>query len=100
MSFARDGAEALLVMQQQTTPIDLLITDVVMPKMGGRELKEAVDAQFPGMKVLYVSGYTEDVLVRRGFQSDEVELLAKPYTPSSLLHAVRRILGAQLSPAA
>jgi two-component system, cell cycle sensor histidine kinase and response regulator CckA len=98
--FARDGAEALAVMQQEAAPVELITTDVVMPKMGGRELKEAIDAQFPGSRVLYVSGYTEDVLLRRGIQSDEVALLAKPYTPSSLLESVRRVLGSQLSPAA
>ena len=93
--FARDGTEALSVLQRQDDPLDLLITDVVMPRMGGRDLKDAVAARFPSVKVLYVSGYDHEALQVRGVPMDSVEFLAKPYTPSSLLHAVRRALATQ-----
>ncbi len=90
---AGDGGEALAVLEQRSAPVDLVITDVVMPTMGGGELGERLRARYPQLKILYVSGYTSDMLVRGGLQSEEVEFLAKPYTPASLGAAVTRILG-------
>ncbi|MBL8741055.1 MAG: response regulator [Myxococcales bacterium] len=97
--FARDGAEALDVIEQ-SEPFALIITDVVMPNTGGMDLSREVAAKLPDTKFLYVSGYTDDVLLRSGIETDRVEFLTKPYTPTSLVHAVRRALAAKASIAA
>jgi signal transduction histidine kinase/ActR/RegA family two-component response regulator len=77
---ARDGA------------IDLLLTDVVMPGGGGRELAEVLTARYPGLKVLYMSGYTADVVLRQGLVQESVAFLAKPFTETALAEAVRQTL--------
>jgi two-component system cell cycle sensor histidine kinase/response regulator CckA len=89
---AIDGRDAILVAEAFRGSIDLLVTDVVMPRMGGRELAEALRPAFPKMKVLYTSGYTEDAVVRHGILRKEVSFLQKPYTPLSLARKVRAVL--------
>jgi signal transduction histidine kinase/CheY-like chemotaxis protein len=89
---AIDGKDAMLVAERSRCPIDLLMTDVVMPRMGGRELAEALRSMFPMMKVLYTSGYTDDAVVRHGIVQKEVSFLQKPYTPLSLARKVRSVL--------
>src|SRR5690606_16151691 len=89
---AGNGAEALRVLAGHETDIDLVITDVVMPVMGGRQLVEALKRLHANIRVLYVSGYTDDAVIRHGVQRADVAFLQKPYTPQSLAETVRRIL--------
>jgi CheY-like chemotaxis protein len=89
---AADGRDAMLVAEEFRGPIDLLMTDVVMPGMGGRQLAESLRSAFPKMKVLYTSGYTDDTVVRQGIFRKEVAFLQKPYTPLSLTRNVRAVL--------
>jgi CheY-like chemotaxis protein len=89
---ARDGHEALRVAAQHRGPIHLLLTDVVMPGMGGRQLAEQLSALQPAMKVLYVSGYPDDAVLRHGVREGEVHFLPKPVSPSVLAQKVRDVL--------
>jgi YesN/AraC family two-component response regulator len=89
---ARDGDEALRVSAQFDGPIDLLVTDVVMPHLGGRQLAERLRTLRPEMKVLYVSGYTDDAIVRHGVSGAGTAFLAKPYTPADLTSKVNEVL--------
>ena len=90
---ARDGAEALRVAGQHGR-IDLLVSDVVLPRTGGRELAERLAALQPGVRVLFLSGYTEDAVVRHGILEAQVAFLQKPFTPASLAAKVREVLDA------
>jgi two-component system cell cycle sensor histidine kinase/response regulator CckA len=90
---APHGKAALSLSAQHQGPIDLLMTDVVMPEIGGRELAEQLKALRPQMKVLFMSGYTDDVVVRYGLLTAEVEFLPKPFSPSVLASKVREVLG-------
>jgi CheY-like chemotaxis protein len=87
---AAHGREALLLAQRYQQPIHVLVTDVVMPEMGGRELVEALTPLYPEIRVLYVSGYTDDEVLRRGVS--DVELIHKPFTADELLRKVRGLL--------
>ena len=91
---AVDGEEALRVVADQGETIDLVLTDLVMPVLGGRELGERLAAQRPGMKVLYMSGYTDDARVRDGIEGDPAAFIGKPFTPRSLIARVRAALEA------
>jgi DNA-binding NarL/FixJ family response regulator len=73
-------------------PIHLLLTDVVMPGMGGRELAEGLRAIHSNLKVLYVSGYTDDAVVRHGIVEATDAFLQKPFTPLALARKVRAVL--------
>ncbi|MBE7557365.1 MAG: PAS domain S-box protein [Anaerolineales bacterium] len=89
---ARHGDEALLLAGQHQRPIDLLLTDVIMPQMSGRDLTERLKAFQPSIKVLFMSGYTDDAVVRHGLLTAEVEFLSKPFSPDTLAAKVRRVL--------
>jgi CheY-like chemotaxis protein len=85
------SSEAIRLAGEQRR-IDLLITDVVMPEMGGRELVEQVARLRPGIKVLYLSGYTDDAVVRHGVLQAEVQFLQKPFAVAALTNKVRQVL--------
>jgi PAS domain S-box-containing protein len=89
---AIDGKDAMRVVAEYRGAIDLLVADVVMPRMGGRELAATLRPQFPKMKVLYTSGYTDDAVVRHGILRKEVSFLQKPYTPVSITRKIRAVL--------
>lgn len=89
---AANGGEALLICEQQSKPIHLLVTDVVMPRMNGRYLAERLIAMRPEMKVLLVSGYIDTVLVHQEILGLGISFLQKPFTPSELAKTVRETL--------
>ena len=73
-------------------PLDLLVTDVVMPGMSGREIAEKLGPMFPQMKTLFISGYTDDAIIRNGLVQDEIAFLLKPFSPLALAKKVRAVL--------
>jgi len=89
---ASHGEEAIKVATNHQEKIHLLVTDVVMPGMGGRVLAERLLSLRPEMKVLYLSGYTDDAVVRHGILHQEVNFLQKPFSPKALAHEVREVL--------
>ena len=89
---APDGLAALDMYGDSEEAIALLLTDVVMPRMGGRELATRLTAKRPGLKVLYASGYTDDAIVQHGVLDPSVHFIQKPYTPASLAARVRQVL--------
>jgi two-component system cell cycle sensor histidine kinase/response regulator CckA len=91
---AANGEEALKVAESHEGPVDLLLSDVVMPRMGGPELAQALLAKRPSVKVLYMSGYTDHPMVRRGVVNAGVAFLQKPFTPTVLVSRVREVLEA------
>ena len=89
---AGTGADAVRVAETYPGPVHLLATDVVMPDLGGRDLAEAVRARRPGVKVLYMSGYTDDAVIRHGVSEVADAFLQKPFTPLGLARKVREVL--------
>jgi CheY-like chemotaxis protein len=89
---ASDGAEALRLLRDHPGRIDLLLTDVVMPGMSGYELVERARPLRPEMRILYVSGYSEEAITRQGQATENIELLAKPFTPGVLTAKIRQLL--------
>jgi CheY-like chemotaxis protein len=89
---APDGKAALALTARHSGPIHLLLTDVVMPEMSGRELAERFKAKCPEVRVLYMSGYTDHAVVRHGVLEPGISYLQKPFTPDSLARKVREVL--------
>jgi CheY-like chemotaxis protein len=91
---AADGVTALQLAKDFHAPIHLLLTDVVMPDLSGRDLAEQLSAARPEVKVLFMSGYTDDAVVRHGILEEGIAYLQKPFTPRSLAGKVRQVLSA------
>jgi PAS domain S-box-containing protein len=87
-----NGHGALAMAHSCEDEIDLLITDVVMPLMGGRELAQELSALHPKTSILFMSGYTDDAVVRHGIMDKDIEYLQKPFTPESLVRRVGEVL--------
>jgi YesN/AraC family two-component response regulator len=77
---------------QHQGPIHLMLTDVVMPGMNGSKLAKRLHDVLPDMKVLYMSGYTDDAIIHQGILDPEVEYIEKPFSPQELICKVRKIL--------
>jgi PAS domain S-box-containing protein len=97
---ARHGAEAIDISERHRGPIQLMVTDVVMPQMSGRELAQRLQPVRPDMRVIYMSGYTDDAIVRHGVLGEGIAFLSKPFTPDALALKVREVLEAPPRPAA
>jgi PAS domain S-box-containing protein len=97
---AGSGAEALATAAAHPGPIDLVVTDVVMPAMNGAELSSRLRAARPATPVLFISGYDDRILARHGFDETTVELLPKPFTAEALASRVRALLDAGRAPGA
>ena len=89
---AADGEEAIALFNRTEAKIDMLLTDVIMPKMNGKKLAETLLAQSPQLKVLYMSGYTDNVIVHQGVLDNNVEFINKPLVPSILTKKIREVL--------
>jgi CheY-like chemotaxis protein len=90
---AAAGSEAIEIGHRHPDPIHLLVTDVVMPGMNGRQVADAMLAARPGLRVLYMSGYTDDVIAHRGVLDQGTLFLSKPFSAQALLRRVRQALG-------
>lgn len=88
---ASNGVEAVEILKARDD-IDLVLTDVVMPESGGRQVADAATSLHPGIKVIFMTGYTNDAVVRHGLLDAEITLLQKPFTPGALCQLVRRVL--------
>jgi len=89
---AQSAGDALLLCEKHAGTIDVLLTDVVMPRMSGRELAERLRPLRPDMKVLYMSGYTDDAVTRHGIRNSDVAFLQKPITPHTLTRKLREVI--------
>ena len=89
---ARDGEDALIKFMENRDAIDLLVFDVVMPKKDGKMAYEEIKRLHPGMKALFMSGYTRDIIVRKGIPDDDFFFISKPFKPYELLRKAREIL--------
>jgi CheY-like chemotaxis protein len=96
---AKRPEDALALDEQYPDRISLLLTDVVMPGMSGRELTERLTASRPDLGILYMSGYTNDAVIRHGVLEAQVAFLQKPFTPHDLACKVRQVLDASPSAA-
>jgi two-component system cell cycle sensor histidine kinase/response regulator CckA len=89
---ASGGEEALALARRRDAPIDLLLTDIVMPEMSGLELADRLERERPDMRILFMTGYAEEVVVNEGILGKRRECIGKPFTPEQITKRVRKIL--------
>jgi PAS domain S-box-containing protein len=89
---ARGAGEAVRMAEYHRGPIDFLITDLIMPETSGRDLAQTLAALRPGIKVLYMSGYSDNAVLRHGMLGSDMEFIAKPFTQDGLLGKIRQVL--------
>ena len=89
---AENGDQALRLAQEADLPLDLLLTDVIMPFMDGKTLSQELQVSHPSLKSLFVSGYTAHAIARHGVLDKETDFIEKPFSRNTLLHRVRKIL--------
>jgi YesN/AraC family two-component response regulator len=93
---AENGQDGLRAARQHKgLPIRLVITDVIMPVMGGKVMADKLIAEYPDLKILFTSGYTDDAIAHDGVLGPRVHLLLKPHTPATLARKVRELLDQQ-----
>ena len=95
---AGNGLDAIALAERHRGGIDLLLTDVVMPRMSGPELAQKLRALRPGLEVLFMSGYNDSRLVHRGVEEANVNLLVKPFSPDDLVDKVGELTGGKPAP--
>lgn len=91
---AENGSRAIRLAETSPEPIDLLLTDVVMPGMSGKELADYLTAKRPDMRVLYMSGYTNDVIAHQGVLEHGIHFIEKPFAQDALMRKLREVLSA------
>ncbi|MEO8259270.1 MAG: response regulator [Acidobacteriota bacterium] len=89
---AGDGQAALALLQTHAAPVQLLLTDVIMPQMSGRQLADIITRDHRSIRILYMSGYTDDAIVRHGILNPGIAFIHKPFMPDQLLARVREVL--------
>ena len=89
---ATGGEEALALARRGDAPIDLLLTDVVMPEMSGVELADRLERERPDVRLLFMTGYAEEVVMKEGILGKGRECIGKPFTPEQIAKRVRKIL--------
>ncbi|MDP8242234.1 MAG: response regulator, partial [Candidatus Celaenobacter antarcticus] len=89
---AYNGLNALEVTKEYTDQIDLMLTDIIMPEMNGRELAERMRVEKPLLKILFMSGYTGEEMRNRGVLEPGTNFIQKPFSPDSLVEKVREVL--------
>ncbi len=87
---ARDGVEALKRIDTLHESIDVLLVDVMMPRLNGAELVRAISAHHPAIKIIYMSGYEDDVISRLGITDGKIRFIKKPFTPDFLIQTIRK----------
>jgi CheY-like chemotaxis protein len=89
---AGHGSEALVICDEEKEPIHMLMTDLIMPDMNGKQLAERVSALRPDTKILFMSGYTDNAILHNGVFEPGTNFLQKPFTPSAIIRKVRAVL--------